>query len=59
MLTEHHEGHHHDHDHNHVHDSAVSSVSIVSEGTIDLDEVMSTAIDAKKHLFFMLMIKVK
>ncbi|XP_010677473.2 uncharacterized protein LOC104893094 isoform X1 [Beta vulgaris subsp. vulgaris] len=36
---EHHEGHHHDHDHNHVHDSAVSSVSIVSEGTIDLDEL--------------------
>ncbi|XP_058084859.1 uncharacterized protein LOC131232563 [Magnolia sinica] len=33
---EHHEGHHH---HGHVHDSAVSSVSIVSEGTLDLDEV--------------------
>ncbi|KAK9267053.1 hypothetical protein L1049_003601 [Liquidambar formosana] len=32
---EHHKGHHHDH----VHDSAVSSVSIVSEGTLDLDEV--------------------
>ncbi|KAM0935334.1 putative cobW/HypB/UreG, nucleotide-binding domain, cobalamin (vitamin B12) biosynthesis CobW [Dioscorea sansibarensis] len=31
----HHTGHHHDH----VHDSAVSSVSIVSEGTLDLDEV--------------------
>ncbi|XP_075108735.1 uncharacterized protein LOC107808501 isoform X2 [Nicotiana tabacum] len=31
----HHKGHHHDH----VHDSAVSSVSIVSEGTLDLDEV--------------------
>ncbi|CAO2819734.1 unnamed protein product [Amaranthus hypochondriacus] len=31
----HHKGHHHDH----VHDSAVSSVSIVSEGTIDLDEL--------------------
>ncbi|KAE9614451.1 hypothetical protein Lal_00012272 [Lupinus albus] len=30
-----HKGHHHDH----VHDSAVSSVSIVAEGTIDLDEV--------------------
>lgn len=30
-----HKGHHHDH----VHDSAVSSVSIVSEGTLDLDEV--------------------
>ncbi|KAK4422475.1 P-loop guanosine triphosphatase YjiA [Sesamum alatum] len=30
---EHHKGHHHDH----VHDSAVSSVSIVSEGTLDLD----------------------
>ncbi|KAI5656433.1 hypothetical protein M9H77_25226 [Catharanthus roseus] len=32
---DHHKGHHHDH----VHDSAVSSVSIVSEGTLDLDEV--------------------
>ncbi|XP_021768333.1 uncharacterized protein LOC110732671 [Chenopodium quinoa] len=32
---EHHQGHHHDH----THDSAVSSVSIVSEGTIDLDEL--------------------
>lgn len=32
---EHHKGHHHDH----AHDSAVSSVSIVSEGTIDLDEL--------------------
>ncbi|KAI4312990.1 hypothetical protein MLD38_037772 [Melastoma candidum] len=39
--------HHHDsgkgekkgHLHDHVHDSAVSSVSIVSEGTLDLDEV--------------------
>ncbi|PKI76541.1 hypothetical protein CRG98_003092 [Punica granatum] len=30
-----HKGHHHDH----VHDSAVSSVSIVSEGMLDLDEV--------------------
>ncbi|KAL5214377.1 hypothetical protein ABZP36_003529 [Zizania latifolia] len=30
-------GHHHHHDH--VHDSAVSSVSIVSEGVLDLDEV--------------------
>ncbi|KAI3453871.1 hypothetical protein Pfo_010534 [Paulownia fortunei] len=30
---EHHKGHHHDH----IHDSAVSSVSIVSEGTLDLD----------------------
>ncbi|KZV29737.1 COBW domain-containing protein 1-like [Dorcoceras hygrometricum] len=29
--------HHHHHHHNHVHDSAVSSVSIVSEGTLDLD----------------------
>ncbi|XP_030553754.2 P-loop guanosine triphosphatase YjiA-like isoform X2 [Rhodamnia argentea] len=35
---EEHKGHH-DHDHDHVHDSAVSSVSIVSEGTLDLDEV--------------------
>ncbi|KAL6008271.1 hypothetical protein ACLOJK_033777 [Asimina triloba] len=33
----HHGGHHH---HDHVHDSAVSSVSIVSEGTLDLDEVL-------------------
>ncbi|KAK8964452.1 hypothetical protein KSP40_PGU004966 [Platanthera guangdongensis] len=31
---DHHNGHHHDH----IHDSAVSSVSIVSEGTLDLDE---------------------
>ncbi|KAK7250587.1 hypothetical protein RIF29_33112 [Crotalaria pallida] len=31
-----HRGHHH---HNHVHDSAVSSVSIVAEGTLYLDEV--------------------
>ena len=30
-----HVGHHHDH----VHDSAVTSVSIVSEGLLDLDEV--------------------
>ncbi|OVA12066.1 CobW/HypB/UreG domain [Macleaya cordata] len=31
--------HHKEHHHNHVHDSAVSSVSIVCEGTLDLDEV--------------------
>jgi hypothetical protein len=31
-------GHHHDH----IHDSAVSSVSIVSEGVLDLDEVILT-----------------
>ncbi|XP_023005754.1 uncharacterized protein LOC111498658 [Cucurbita maxima] len=39
--TEHeHKGHdHHHHHHDHVHDSAVSSVSIVSEGLLDLDEV--------------------
>ncbi|KAI7987410.1 COBW domain-containing protein 1 [Camellia lanceoleosa] len=39
---EHHKGHHHDHKHDHhdhKHDSAVSSVSIVSEDTLDLDEV--------------------
>ncbi|MBA0826782.1 hypothetical protein Goarm_011604, partial [Gossypium armourianum] len=30
--------HHKDHHHDHLHDSAVSSVSIVSEGTLDLDE---------------------
>ncbi|KAJ0113018.1 hypothetical protein Patl1_03635 [Pistacia atlantica] len=41
-ATQHHEtghGHHEGHHHDHVHDSAVSSVSIVSEGTLDLDEV--------------------
>ncbi|KHG21470.1 COBW domain-containing 1 [Gossypium arboreum] len=32
-------GHHKDHHHDHLHDSTVSSVSIVSEGTLDLDEV--------------------
>ncbi|XP_021890082.1 putative COBW domain-containing protein 7 [Carica papaya] len=32
-------GHHEEHLHDHVHDSAVSSISIVSEGTLDLDEV--------------------
>ncbi|XP_047341356.1 P-loop guanosine triphosphatase YjiA-like [Impatiens glandulifera] len=32
----HHRGHHH---HGHTHDSSVSSVSIVSEGDLDLDEV--------------------
>ncbi|KAK3429768.1 hypothetical protein EUGRSUZ_E01256 [Eucalyptus grandis] len=37
--AEEHKGHHHHHHHDHVHDSAVSSVSIVSEGTLDLDEV--------------------
>ncbi|KAK9148499.1 hypothetical protein Scep_007256 [Stephania cephalantha] len=31
--------HHHRHPHGHAHDSAVSSVSIVSEGVLDLDEV--------------------
>ncbi|KAL4570436.1 hypothetical protein LXL04_026088 [Taraxacum kok-saghyz] len=37
---DHDHGHHdHDHDHDHKHDSAVSSVSIVSEGTLDLDEL--------------------
>ncbi|XP_078438271.1 uncharacterized protein LOC144708721 [Wolffia australiana] len=38
----HHHHHHHDHDHHHhelKHDLAVSSVSIVSEDTLDLDEV--------------------
>ncbi|XP_015867871.3 uncharacterized protein LOC107434372 [Ziziphus jujuba] len=35
-----HQHHHHHHRrHDHVHDSAVSSISIVSEGTLDLDEV--------------------
>ncbi|PRQ19056.1 putative cobalamin (vitamin B12) biosynthesis CobW-like protein [Rosa chinensis] len=39
--SHHHEaGHEHDnHHHDHVHDSTVSSVSIVAEGTLDLDEV--------------------
>lgn len=40
--TGHHKGHHHDH----VHDSAVSSVSIISEGTLDLDEVINISYDA-------------
>ena len=41
-FAEHHKGHdhHHHHHHDHVHDSAVSSVSIVSEGLLDLDEVL-------------------
>ncbi|CAL5185983.1 unnamed protein product [Lathyrus oleraceus] len=34
-----HKGHHHQHNHDHVHDSAVTSVSIVAEGTLDRDEV--------------------
>ena len=40
-FTENHNGnhHHHHHHHDHVHDSSVSSVSIVCEGTLDLDEV--------------------
>lgn len=46
LLTEHHKGHHHDH----AHDSAVTSVSIVSEGTIDLDEVMSIVLNPKSFL---------
>lgn len=33
---------HHHKDHDHVHDSAVSSVSIVSEGTLDLDYVRAS-----------------
>lgn len=35
-------GHHHDHDHHshdHTHDPGVSSVSIVCEGSLDLDKV--------------------
>lgn len=41
-FAEHHKGHDHlhHHHHDHVHDSAVSSVSIVSEGLLDLDEVL-------------------
>jgi hypothetical protein len=35
-------GHHHDH----VHDSAVTSVSIVSEGVLDLDEVNCTWVNS-------------
>lgn len=46
-ITGHHEGHHHDH----VHDSSVSSVTIVSEGTLDLDEVINIC---KQVLFFLL-----
>ncbi|KAJ0959743.1 hypothetical protein J5N97_000578 [Dioscorea zingiberensis] len=40
LPSHHHEaGHEHDnHHHDHVHDSTVSSVSIVTEGTLDLDE---------------------
>lgn len=37
-LIDHHKGHHHDH----KHDSAVTSVSIVSEGTLDLDYVRAS-----------------
>ncbi|XP_074382527.1 uncharacterized protein LOC141724325 isoform X2 [Apium graveolens] len=37
--TESHDGHHHHHHHDHVHDSTVSSVSIVCEGNLDLDEL--------------------
>lgn len=40
-ISTEHKGHHHHH-HDHVHDSAVSSVSIVAEGTLDLDEVIAT-----------------
>lgn len=38
---ENHDGHHHHHHHHHdhVHDSTVTSVSIVCEGTLDLDEL--------------------
>ena len=43
FVIGHHKGHHRDHGH----DSAVSSVSIVSEGTIDLDEVITTFLEAK------------
>ncbi|KAJ1702819.1 hypothetical protein LUZ63_002598 [Rhynchospora breviuscula] len=35
----HHQLHHKHHHHDHKHDAAVTSVSIVSEGTLDLDEV--------------------
>ncbi|KDP30361.1 hypothetical protein JCGZ_17090 [Jatropha curcas] len=41
-AREYHEGHHHQEcksHHDHVHDSTVTSVSIVSEGNLDLDEV--------------------
>lgn len=37
LFLGHHDGHHHDH----THDSSVTSVSIVSEGMLDLDEVLS------------------
>uniref|UniRef100_A0A2N9FAY1 CobW/HypB/UreG nucleotide-binding domain-containing protein n=1 Tax=Fagus sylvatica TaxID=28930 RepID=A0A2N9FAY1_FAGSY len=51
--TEH--GHHKGHPHDHTHDSAVSSVSIVYEGNLDLDEVQkdtlarSPFLDYSKH----------
>ena len=44
-------GHHHDH----VHDSAVSSVSIVSEGTLDLDEVITYGLNASDKDFALLL----
>ena len=47
-MTGHHKGHHHDH----VHDSAVSSVSIVSEGTLDLDEVINFSMMFCGYLLF-------
>lgn len=44
-------GHHTGHHHNHAHDSAVSSISIVSEGTIDLDEVIFFSILLVFHVY--------
>lgn len=40
IIAEHGEGYHHDH----THDSTVSSVSIVYEGTLDLDEVINVIV---------------
>eukprot|EP00244_Chara_vulgaris_P000317 TRINITY_DN1052_c1_g2_i1.p1 TRINITY_DN1052_c1_g2~~TRINITY_DN1052_c1_g2_i1.p1 ORF type:complete len:231 (+),score=47.58 TRINITY_DN1052_c1_g2_i1:92-694(+) len=35
----HHDHHDHDHDHDHVHDPGVTSVSIVCEGELDLEQI--------------------
>lgn len=51
-IVEHHKGHHHDH----THDSAVSSVSIVSEGTLDLDEVINMIIFVYMLFWFFVLI---
>ena len=45
-------GHHKGHPHDHTHDSAVSSVSIVYEGNLDLDEVINIFMFFFFPLFF-------